>query len=315
MSHLDRRSPNAPARHGFTLAELMISIVLFGMIMALVMQVLARQQRFHRGASAVVEMRGQMRHATYALPVELRSISPAGGDIIDWTHSSITFRSFSATTAICDRLTASKIVLPPTVLTQGNTLSAWNTAPVVGDSILMHDENLLIGNNDDTWRAHRITDVTTLAGGCPATTGFTVAGDALTHAYVLTLSPNLSATVVDGAPLRVYRQVTYELFEAADGKFYLGVSDCLPGRVPECSDVSPVGGPFRAVDDDPGLSGFALTYFAEDGTELDPAADDPADVARIELVVRAQTDTPFSTTQATGHYGDSLSFVIGLRNR
>ena len=315
---MSRRSviSRAPRRRrGFTLAELMISVVLFGMIMAVVMQVLARQQRFHRGANAVVEMRGQMRHATYALPVDLRAVSPAGGDILGWSHSSLSFRSFSANTAICDRLSASEIVLPPTTLTQGNTLSAWITAPVVGDSILIHDENLLLGNADDVWRAHEITAVKAVAGGCPVVTGFTVAGDATTEALVLTLSPNLSATVVDGAPLRIYRQVSYELYEAADGKFYLGASDCLPGRAPECSDLSPVGGPFRALDGDPALSGLSLRYFAEDGTELDPAADDPAKVARIEIVVRAETDTPFSTTQATGHYSDSLTFVIGLRNR
>ena len=309
-------SHRAPfGRRGFTLAELMISVVLFGMIMAVVMQVLARQQRFHRGATAVVEMRGQMRHATYALPVDLRGISPAGGDIIDWGHSSITLRSFTGTAAICDRLSASEIVLPPTALTQGNTLAAWITAPAEGDSILIHDENMLTGNDDDTWRAHEITAVKPVAGGCNIATGFTVAADAATEALVLTLSPTLSTTIVDGAPIRIYRQVTYELYKAGDGKFYLGASDCLPGRAPECSDLSPVGGPFREVNEDPALSGLSLRYFAEDGTELDPASDDPVKVARIEIVVRAETDTPFSTTQATGHYSDSLTFVIGLRNR
>ena len=300
---------------GFTMPELLMSIVLFGLVMTAVMRVIVRQQRFHRGANEVMEMRGQLRQATYALPVDLRAISPAGGDITDWSASSIAFRRFSGASVVCLMPTSTTIMLPPLTLSQGNTLSAWIQEPQVGDSILVHDENLLIGNADDVWRGHEITSVTSVTGGCPATSGFTVVGDVGRPSWQLQVSPALSSTIVPGAPIRVFRQVSYELYEAGDGKWYLGALDCVPGRTPVCSELTPIGGPYWPDNADPALSGLALSYFDEFGTALDPATADPADVVRIEIVVRGETNTPFGTDEATGHYRDSLSFVIGLRNR
>ncbi|HUF26329.1 MAG TPA: prepilin-type N-terminal cleavage/methylation domain-containing protein [Gemmatimonadaceae bacterium] len=311
------RIRRARPRRGFTLPELMISIVLFGVIMAVVMNVLTRQQRFHRGASAMVELRGQMRQATHALPADLRALWPAGGDIDTWSASSIGFRAFSGSSIVCRRPTSTTLVLPPLTLTQNNTLTTWLTQPQVGDSVLVYDENLLIGNADDVWRGYLITAVASVTGvnACGATSGYTVAGDVATLSWQLTIDATMSTTIIPGAPIRIFRRATYELYEASDGRWYLGASDCLPGRTPVCSDPQAVGGPFRAWDTDPALSGLALAYFDATGTELDPATADPAAVVRIEITVRGQTDTPFSTTQATGHTSDSLSFVVGLRNR
>ncbi len=327
-AHVNRLHPH-PARTGlrgtgprrgrlaFTLPELLISMVLFGLVMAVVMRVIVQQQRFHRGANEVVAMRGQLRHATYALPVDLRAISPAGGDITDWSASSIAFRAISGNSIVCLEPSTTTLVLPPLTLTKTNTLTAWLALPQVGDSILVYDENMLVGNADDVWRGHVITAVASVTGvnACPTSSGFVVAADAARPSWQLTVSPALSSTIVTGAPIRVFRQVEYALYEGGDGRWYLGVSDCVPGRTPECSDPAPVGGPYRAFDADDSLSGLSLSYFDAAGTELDPATDDPADVVRIEIIVRGETNTPFSATEATGHYRDSLSFVIGLRNR
>lgn len=305
------------ARSAFTLPELLMSIVLFGLVMTVVMRVIVRQQRFHRGANEVVAMRGQLRQATYALPVDLRAISPAGGDITDWSASSISFRAFGGSSILCMKPAANILVLPPLTLTKTNTLTAWLTQPQVGDSLLILDENLLVGTADDVWRQHEITAVAGVTGmtACPTTTGFTLPGDGGRPSWQLTISPGLSNTIITGAPIRIFRQVTYELYEGADGNWYLGASDCVPGRTPQCSDPTPVGGPYEPYDADPALSGLVLTYFDASGTQLDPATADPTDVVRIEIIVRGEIDTPFNTDAATGHYRDSLSFVIGLRNR
>ena len=305
------------ARRGFTLAELMISLVLFGLVMATGMQVLVRQQRFHRGANQTVEMRGNLRHAAAVLPADLRAISPAGGDIQDWSRSSIAFRAFGASSMICRRPTSTTIVLPPTVLTQNNALSAWLQAPVVGDSVLIYDENLGIGNDDDRWLPFEITTVTTAQAvtGCPSAHGYTRAADAAATTYELTLSAPLPATVLVGAPVRVYRSTRYELYQAADERWYLGTAHCHPAQTPQCSDLQPVSGPYRPLSVNTAISGLTFWYFDVVGTPLDPASDDPATVARIEVVVRGEIHTPFNSQNATGSYRDSLSFIIGLRNR
>ena len=45
------------ARRGFTVIELMVTVVLFGLVMASLMGVLARQQRFSRGTNEVIDTR------------------------------------------------------------------------------------------------------------------------------------------------------------------------------------------------------------------------------------------------------------------
>ncbi|HUF26333.1 MAG TPA: prepilin-type N-terminal cleavage/methylation domain-containing protein [Gemmatimonadaceae bacterium] len=305
------------ARAGFTLAEFMIAIVLFGIVMSVGMRVLERQQRFHRGANAVVEMRGQMRAAIHAVPSDLRPIFPAGDDIHAWGPSAIRFRGFRGNSILCLRPTSTSLILPPTMLTQLNTLTAWLTPPEVGDSILVYDENLEVGNQDDLWRPYQITAVAPVTGanGCTATTGYTVAGDATRTSWLVTLSGAMPTSIIPGAPVRIFRPVRYELYQAADGRWYLGASDCLPGRTPVCTDPQPVSGPYRADNVNPLLGGLQLQYFDAAGTALDPAAADPHMVVRIGLIVRAETNTPFNTAKATGRYRDSLSFTIGLRNR
>lgn len=304
-------------RRGFTLAELMISLVLFGVVVASVMQVVVRQQRFHRGANETMAMRGSLHQAAAVLPADLRAIHPAGGDIQDWSRSSIAFRAFTASSMVCRRPTSTTIVLPPTALTQENALSAWLQAPVVGDSVLIYDENVGIGNEDDRWLPYEITGVSTAQAvtGCPSASGYTLAGDAAAETHELTLSAPLPATVLVGAPTRVYRTTRFALYQAADDRWYLGTSPCHPSQTPVCSDLQPVSGPYRPLSLNTAISGLTFWYFDAAGTSLDPATDAPAQVARIEVVVRGEIQTPFNTTRATGTYRDSLSFIIGIRNR
>lgn len=312
-----RRAPIRRARRGFTLAELMISLVLFGLVMATGMQVLVRQQRFHRGANQTVEMRGNLRHASAVLPADLRAIYPAGGDVTAWSRGSISFRAITASAVVCLKPTATQVLLPPLGLTQNNTLSTWMSAPQVGDSILVYDENVGIGNDDDLWRAYRITAIATVVGAsaCPVASGFTVAADAAKPSYLVTLSAAMPTTIVPGAPVRAFRPTTYEIYQAGDDRWYLGVSDCIAGRTPACSDPQPVSGPYRPFSLNTDISGLTFWYFSADGTALDPDTDDPATIARIQVVVRGETATPFNSSSATGTYRDSLSFIVGLRNR
>lgn len=310
--------PHTGQRRGFTLVELLISIVLFALVMGTMVQILTRQQRFYRGAAGVMDMRSQLRQAVFVLPMDLRPITPADGDVYAWSESGISFRAVSGSAILCAAPTTSTLILPPTTLTNQNALTSWHTAPVVGDSILIYDEGMEVGSVDDVWQAHEITAVTTIigVGACTTVTGFTTVGDAGTPSHQITISPTLSSTVTIGAPIRVFRSTTYELYQAADGDWYLGASDCLPGRTPVCSAPSAVSGPYRELSATPGESGLELSYFDALGNLLTPGVSLVADIARIEVVVRGQTDIPFAITSApAGHYQDSLSFTVGLRNR
>ena len=304
-------APVAP-RRGFTLVELIIAMVLFGIVMGAAMQVILKQQRFYRGAGELLEMRNGLRQGVTMLTSDLRAVSPAAGDIHEWTRSKVTFRSTTGSSIVCLMPSTTTIVVPPSTLIQNNTLTAWLASPVVGDSVLVYDEGPGIGNDDDVWRPFRITAVTTVNGtnACLPTTGYTVTGD-LKPSTRFTLSAALPGTVVTGAPIRFFRRVAYGIYQASDSLWYLGASDCLPGRTPECSPYQPVSGPYRPLAGAT-ASGLVLRYFDSAGAELDPATANVRNVSRISVIVRGETDAPFGTDE---FQRDSATFTIGLRNR
>jgi prepilin-type N-terminal cleavage/methylation domain-containing protein len=305
-------SPRTVRRAGFTIVELIIAMVLFAIVMGAAMQVILRQQRFYRGAGELLEMRAGLRQGVTMLTSDLRAIYPADGDVHEWTKSKIGFRSVTGSSIVCLKPTATTVVVPPATLIQNNTLTTWLAAPVVGDSVMIYDEGVEIGNDDDVWRRYRITEVAIVNGAnaCLPATGYTVAGD-LKPSTRFTLSVAMSGTIVTGAPMRFYRRVDYGIYHASDSLWYLGASDCLPGRTPECSSYQPVSGPYRPLSGAT-ASGMVLTYFDAAGVELDPATGNKANIARIGVIVRGETDAPFSTAE---FQRDSATFTIGLRNR
>ena len=305
-------NPRTTRRPGFTIVELIVAMVLFGIVMGAAMQVIVKQQRFYRGAGELLEMRTGLRQGLVMLTSDLRAIYPADGDIYEWTKSKIGFRSTTGSSIVCLKPTTTTVVVPPATLVQNNTLTTWLTAPVVGDSVMIYDEGVEVGNDDDVWRRYRIADVTTVNGSnaCLPASGYTVAAD-IRPSTRFTLSATMSATIVTGAPIRFFRRVDYGLYEASNGEWYLGASDCLPGRTPVCSSYQPVSGPYRPLAG-AAVSGLVLTYFNAAGVELDPATASVANVARIGVIVRGETDAPFSTEE---FQRDSATFIIGLRNR
>ena len=302
----------AQRRSGFTIVELIIAMVLFGIVMGAAMQVILKQQRFYRGAGELLEMRSGLRQGVTMLTSDLRAVYPAEGDIYEWTRSKIGFRSMIGSSIICLMPSTSAIVVPPRTLVQNNALSAWLTSPVVGDSVLVFDEGPGVGNDDDAWRGYQITAVATVNGtnACLPATGYTVSGD-IRPSTKFTLSAALPSTVVTGAPMRCFRRVDYGIYQASDSLWYLGASDCLPGRTPTCASYQPISGPYRPLSGT-AASGLVLTYFNTAGAELDPATASMLNIARIGVIVRGETDAPFSTDE---FQRDSATFTVGLRNR
>ena len=299
-------------RRGFTIIELIIAMVLFGIVMGAAMQVILKQQRFYRGAGELLEMRAGLRQGVTMMTSDLRPVFPAEGDVYEWTRSKIAFRSMTGSSIICLLPALTKIVIPPRTLLRNNALTTWLTVPVVGDSVLIYDEGREVGNDDDVWRPYQITAVARVNGvnTCLPATGYTIDGD-VRPSTEFTLSAALPATVVTGAPMRFFRRVDYGIYQASDSLWYLGASDCLPGRTPTCAAYQPISGPYRPLSGST-ASGLLLTYFNSAGGELDPATASALNIARIGVIVRGETNAPFSTDE---FQRDSATFTIGLRNR
>jgi len=311
-------------RAGFTLAELLVSLVVLGIVMGAMIGVLARQQRFYRSATDLMDTRGRIRQALAVLPSDLRALSPSDtlsggantGDIYLWNDHALEFRSVAGSSVVCWVPAVAPLTtlrLPPLGLP--NVLTSWQTTPVVGDSLLIFDNNAI------RWRVYAVTAIAPVSGGagCPTGAGqFLTAAQGALSSYSVTVSPALSATIAVGAPVRVFRRVHYELYQETDGRWYLGFFDCLSTYVPvgHCGSLEPVSGPYQAYSATPGQSGLVFAYYDSTGVVLDPAVAKARNVARIDVTLRAQTQTPITLSGGGPAVAkDTIRYTIGLRNR
>ena len=311
------------ARRGFTLIELVVVLVLMGIVCGAILQLLARQQRFYKSTSEVIDNRTQLRDAIFIVPADLRGVSSIGGDIRTMGLTSTEFFSNIGSSIVCSYagIGSATISLPPRTLASGTMLTAWLSQPQPGDVVFLYDNGTTVGNADDSWARYQIA-----AGGfqsavdpswCPTARGFTSAADAGATSYRITLSvaPNQSRSPI-GSPIRFMRAVRYSLYQAADNRWYLGLETCDANVVGNCTDRQPISGPYLPATTDPATSGLAFRYYDRNGVELTSVADAPR-VARIEMVVRSQTVAPratFGGGQAQ-QVRDSLAVTIGIRNR
>jgi len=305
---------------GFTLAELMLVVALLGLVVGATMTVLVRQQQFYRSAGQISGVREQLRQAIGAITTDLRGVSPLDGDFYAISDKSVEFRAVTGSAIICQITSATQFLIPPLQLGNGNTLTVWSTAPVAGDSFFVYDDSTNIGPDDDTWKALSVSSITPVTGatGCPIASGFVQAADTGRASYRITVPAGrpLPPTLLTGAPIRFFRRAHYELFQATDGRWYLGWFDCLAGRSPACTALQPLAGPYRPYSSAaPGASGLLFSYYDSTGAALTASTANGPKVARVKISVRGQAQQIDVSGMPKGTYNDSLVMDVGVRNR
>jgi len=313
-------------RSGFTLAELMIVVVVLGIIGSLLTTVLLRQQRFHRAVANIADSRARMRDVATILPTDLRSISTAGEDILTMDVNSIQFRAFIGAAVLCRFASATVIEVPPRVMASGNVLTSWINPPAPGDVVYIYDDGATAGNSDDSWTQVAITDTVSAADAtwCPTTTvpPFTTAADNGARRYRFTLGSAISqVTHTIGNPMRFAREVRYSAYQAADAQWYVGYEKCTPNAIDPslpgaCANREVLAGPIRPVTTDTLTSGLFFVYYDQTGTRItDPA--EAALIARISVGIRTTSESLRQATASNKTFasGDSLRFTVGIRNR
>jgi prepilin-type N-terminal cleavage/methylation domain-containing protein len=295
---------------GFTLTEMLFVLVVFGLIAAATMRIIMTQERFYASTSDLIAMRTTLRDVGAALPSDMRGISSIGGDIYAMSDSAIDFRLATGISVVCavnvGRLT---LVIPPVNVANKSGLSTWSTAPTTGDTAFFYDEGATSAVSDDSWQ--KIPIVAALAvGTCPTTTGYTTTTSEANGSWTLTVGTALNAGVVPGSIVRFYRHAKYKLYQpTANGSWYLGYQDCPGGT---CGSMMPVAGPYLAYSTSAGSTGLRFVY--RDSTGAITAT--PANVARIDVIAKAQTDNPIRMPgRPANYYSDSLVVSIALRNR
>ena len=304
------------SRRGFTMVELLVSLVIMGIVATALYRVLVNNQRIYQTQTQRIDLSQNIRAAGTILPGELREADANEGDISAMSATSISFRAMRWMGYLCSlpNTGPSALVTTPVLITTLSNRHQYGArAPVSGDSVLIRYEGDEGTRNDDSWVQGKITAM--VAGNC--------AGGAVSPdngpGQILTISafmpatwsgltppaPNLTNSIYAGAPIRGYTSVTYGLYKpAGDTSWYIGYQR-------GSSAMQPLIGPVLS-------NGLQLAYYDSTGAVLDPAvAANRALVERVDITVRGRTVQPVrrvSGGTVLGPLIDSVVVRTTLRN-
>ena len=306
-------------RPGFTLTELMIAVALFGLVMASLMGLLVRQQRFYRGANEIIDTRTQLRQAAGVLPADLRSISSIGNDIKFISDTMIEFLATYGTTIVCAKNSTVEFIAPSDTLTR-HTLTAWLSMPRAGDTVFVYDEGTRTGSEDDNWFRARLASVATATAGCEAFNNPNGADNArVRYRFTLNSLTPMPATVVNGATVRFARPARYRFYRGSDNLWYLGYQQyTVSGLMGAWSSTQPLAGPYDPYASTGSTSnGLRFLFYNQAGTQVTTTtAAAMASIARVDVAMKARGPSANNTALSRGgQLRDSLLIRIAIRNR
>jgi prepilin-type N-terminal cleavage/methylation domain-containing protein len=282
MTHRAERSL-ARSRHGFTIIELLISMMIGLIVLGAVYQLMITQSAGYGKQRELADVRETARSATTLLSWDLRHAAAGGSAVAAMSPSAITLRSVRGVGVIC----AKHPTLPRYALAQ----TAGKIDATSDDSALV----LQIGR--DRWQRAKVTRV-----GTPAAMGIAScawpgarAPDVVVQVAVNSKSDTISIKV--GAPFRAYRRVEYTPY-LLSGRWWLG------RKVGASTGYEQLTGPLLPS------TGLRFSYFDTLGV---PAAT-PASVATVGFTLNAESYKKARLNSgAYAYQRDSLTTKVLLR--
>lgn len=303
-------------RRGFSLPELMLSVLVLAIVGGAIHDSLRRQQRVFRSIALMVAVRGDVRDAAEVLAADLSMTSPS--DTLPLVaDSAVEFYSAIGASVTCDSAPGYTIRLPPEKLASGRRLTALLAMPDSGDLLLVFNHDSAATAGEPRWDRHTIESVSSAPAyiACSPSTGFTTPADAAESSQIITLRGAASGALRAGAPVRILRRVRYSLYRSSDAKWYLGSRRCSSVGTSACGVIQPLSGPYAAYSGGAGSSGIELRYFDVRGVRL-PAPSASAQVARVEVTARGKSPIPvYRGASLSNAYVDSATLSVALRNR
>jgi hypothetical protein len=271
---------------GFTLVEVMLSVLTTALVSSAVYSLLVTTQRLTRLQSERTSLQSNVRTGSLVVLEELGELSTVEGgpedqnDIVALGASSITYRAMRGLGFICQALSATTVRLA-----RGSFSGHRDPQPGRDEAYVF-----VSGNPDaqvkDSWRAARIVSVST-ATGCPGGLGAGI---------TLTLSGDAPAEIPEaGTPVRIAELMELRLYQS-EGQSWLGARSVSTGEA-----IQPLVGPLAA-------HGFQLEYLSAAGT----ATADRTRIKSIRATLRGTTGG--SGTGRNAPVVEELVTQVTLRN-
>lgn len=287
---------------GFTLAELLVVILLGGLVLALVFSIGARLQRELVALALRIGGGGQLRSGAAILALDLRAVSSTGGDIApgEARDTSLQLRSTVLSAVACAVREEEIDVMP---------LAGANGAPA-GGTLRVGDTLWVLADADsgERWLPMAALGVRSAPDGC-ATVASGIAERArlfdVGHMLAVRVGRECAALIAPGAPIRVARGARYSIYRASDGRWYLGLRSWSTASG-QFSPIQPVSGPYVPLSSDGG--GTRFRYFDVNGAAVAEGALETRRIARVEVSLVSEASDRVDT------HHDSLGVVVALRN-
>ncbi len=284
------RSADRPAhRRGFTLLELIVSLVLAGIIGAVAVGTTVSCARFFRRQSERVEVQRNLRVAASLFVSELRGLNAAGGDLIETGPSSLVYRAMRNTSFLCRVPDA----IGETMTVEQETSFGLRNIEAGRDSVLVMLEHDFRTEADNAWVSAGVVSVASAV--CPeASPGLRIGVGGLTEVSL--------ASALVGAPVRAFQVTDVRLYRDGGGVFWLGFREWKPGS--GWSTVQPAVGPLTG-------EGLRLVYYDTSGNET--ARPDEVEMVGVTIVA-AGSRPPGPGWLWGGEISDSVRILVALRN-
>jgi prepilin-type N-terminal cleavage/methylation domain-containing protein len=274
----------AQNRRGFSLLELIISMVMALVILGSVVQVMISQGKGYRKQREMVDIRDTGRQAASVLAWDLRQSVTGGAPLAAMGANSIAMRSPLAVGTICGK----HATLP--------RYGLWKTSGTFLATAA--DTAVVYAVGRDVWKKLKITAVGTPAAmGVPACIWTGGRPPDVVVEFAVQFKTDTSHIKVGGA-VRAFRRVEYGEYQA-NGRWWLG------RRVGAAASWEQLTGPLLA----PASNGLTFTYY----DTLGAVTADPAAIGSIEFTLRPQSfkKTMVGTTQT--YQSDSLTTKVAVR--
>jgi prepilin-type N-terminal cleavage/methylation domain-containing protein len=271
---------------GFTLVEILISLVLMLVLAAVGIRLFLGQHWTGLAQSETAAVQGALRSGALFLTSELRELggTPGDPDLLAFSPDSLTYRAMRGAGTSCDRTQNS-------ILLESATFSGYRAISAGRDSILLHLEGRIDQASDDRWLHLPILSVSgSSCGGAPAILIGTVLDTILFP----------RAAFASLAPARTFEVMQAKLYQSG-GDFWLGARSVSAGET-----IQPLAGPLAS-------NGLELSYLDSTGTVTTQAEN----IRSIGITLRALSSIPIRASGGSGppvRRADSLVTLVALRN-
>ncbi|HKS05918.1 MAG TPA: type II secretion system protein [Gemmatimonadaceae bacterium] len=282
-------------RRGFTLIELMITLVLTGIMAGLAYQAMRSSQQMTRTLSGRVDAQSTARSVMLYMATALRELDASEGDLVVADPATMRYRAMRWTGLTCSGITVSG----SDIQIRMRKSQIWGfRAPSPGlDSILLYAENNTGTRADDVWLIASVSDTVTQA--CPDAS----AGLRLTMLVSAGSGGNAAATAgfTQGSPMRGFQHEEVSLFSNAGSQWFGHRTMNAAGT---WTTTEALVGPLMS-------GGLTFTYY----DTLSAVTATRTNVASIGVIVRSlSTEVGRTSAGVVSNMRDSLISRVALRN-